>query len=281
MLDLTKIDEYSEQGTSSEDYHAAHRFQVSRLLKYFLLGFAIFFWIVGGMFLFCGYYVNKLASGYLPNVAIEPGTILSLLGVLVFAMSTSGVLGTLRENLCLLKTYRIFLLITLFLEIFCACISFAYFPEVKKLANGYLNSAIKNYWDDENIRNVVDNLQSDFECCGSLYIDDWDSNPYFSCKNVEDHRSCGVPWSCCLYEEQRNLQCGHGIRNYRSVLSKKIYTVGCLDKTFEAFREVMAVVGGMTAAFSFPLLFAILFIPSFIRQVDRQKNSYVVNEDGL
>ena len=76
--------------------------------------------------------------------------------------------------------------------------------------------SIEKYTVNPDLRNMVDLLQRELECCGSLTIDDWDSNEYFSCKNVAGYRHCGVPWSCCLRKFERNRQCGYGLRKARS-----------------------------------------------------------------
>ena len=47
-----------------------------------------------------------------------------------------------------------------------------------------MSIAIEKYTVNPDLRNMVDLLQRELECCGSLTIDDWDSNEYFSCKNV-------------------------------------------------------------------------------------------------
>jgi len=245
--------------------------KVSSRLKYFLVAFSMFFWLLGALFAAIGGYVVSQKTGYeeLSDFATDPGIILATLGCFIFVVSSFGVLGSLRENVCLLNTYKYFLLVTLVFELICGLIAFAFWPEVKKMVDRNLSLAIEKYTSNVDLRNMMDKLQRELECCGSLTIDDWDSNPYFSCKNVESYRSCGVPWSCCLRKYERNRQCGYGVRKNRVhvKMSNEIYTIGCLDKGFEFFRNNMMLVAAMAVAFTLPLVIGIFSIHIFVGQI--------------
>lgn len=245
--------------------------EISRRLKYFLLAFSMFFWLIGGLFAAVGGYVTSQKTGFdeLSDFATDPGIILAALGCLIFTISSIGVLGSLRENIFLLKTYKYFLVLTLVFELVCGLIGFAFWPEVKKMVDRNLSHAIEKYTANPDLRNMIDKLQRELECCGSLTIDDWDSNPYFSCRNIESYRSCGVPWSCCLRKYERNRQCGYGVRKNRVhvKLSNEIHTIGCLDKGFEFFRSNMMLVAGMAVGFTLPLIIGIFMTHSFVGQI--------------
>lgn len=247
---------------------------VSRSIKYFLLAFSLFFWIIGALFCAIGAYVVSQSLGYaeLSDFAMDPGIIVTLLGIIIFSISTFGVLGALRENICLLKLYKYMLLSTLVFEVFCAFVGFAFWPEVKKVIDGSITMAIEKYTINSDLRNMIDLLQRQLGCCGSLTIDDWDSNPYFSCTEKESYRWCGVPWSCCHTKYQRNRQCGYGMRKDRARfnLASEIHTIGCMDKAFEFFRSNMGVIAGLCVTFSFPLITSIFLIHIFVKQINRQ-----------
>lgn len=248
--------------------------EVSLRLKYFLLGFSMFFWLIGGLFCAIGGYVTSQKMGFeeIADFASDPGIILTALGCLIFIISSFGVLGSLRENICLLKTYKYLLLITLVLELVCALIGFAFWPEVKKMIDRNLSVAVEKYTSNVDLRNMIDNLQRNLECCGSLTIDDWDSNPYFSCQNQESYRSCGVPWSCCLKKYERNRQCGYGVRRNRVHVktANEIHTIGCLDKGVEFFHNNILLVAIMAIVFTFPLIAGIFMTHTFVGQILRQ-----------
>ena len=137
--------------------------KVSKGLKYGLLAFAMFFWLIGALFVGIGGYVVSQKTGYeeLSDFATDPGIILCCLGVLIFTISSFGVLGSLRENICLLNTYKYLLALTLLFEVFCGITGFAFWPEVKKLVDRNLARAIEKYTDNIDLRNMIDKLQVD------------------------------------------------------------------------------------------------------------------------
>ena len=74
---------------------------------------------------------------------------------------------------------------------FCGFISAAYWPEIRKYIDKEISRAIREYtdgrmhgWSDMEggEERFIDMMQRQLKCCGSLSIDDWDSNEYFSCK---------------------------------------------------------------------------------------------------
>lgn len=248
--------------------------EVSKKIKFVLIAFSMFFWFIGALFCAIGGYVISQSIGYreLSDFAMDPGVIITLLGLYVFIISSFGVLGALRENIRLLKYYKILLLAALFLEVFTAFVGFAFWPEVKKLIDKGLQVAIDNYTVNTDLRNMIDMIQRQLKCCGSLTIDDWDSNPYFSCAMKESFRSCGVPWSCCHTKFQRNRQCGYGMRRNRAHfnLGSELHIIGCLDKGFEFFRNNMGVIAALCITFTIPLIAAIFLLHVFIKQIQRQ-----------
>ncbi len=74
------------------------------------------------------------------------------------------------------------------------------------------------------------------KCCGLIGPDDWNENPYFSCRgNTDWVEACGVPYTCCSPDWLANKQCGYGVRNKTSqftdnTLFNKVYQDGCLKK---------------------------------------------------
>ena len=58
---------------------------------------------------------------------------MAALGCLIFIVSSFGVLGALRENICFLRAYKMFLLATLVFEFSAGLVGFAFWPEVKKI----------------------------------------------------------------------------------------------------------------------------------------------------
>lgn len=56
-----------------------------------------------------------------------------------------------------------------------------------------------HYREDPDQQNLIDWLQSSWECCGIDSPSDWDQNLYFNCTSsiLGSREACGVPFSCC------------------------------------------------------------------------------------
>ena len=116
-----------------DKYEVRHK--VNKKLKYGLLAFTLFFWLLGVIFCGFGGFIVSQKTGYeqLSDFATDPGIILICLGVAIFIVSSFGVLGSLRENICLLNGYKYLLGVVLAVMVFCGIAAFAFWPETKKL----------------------------------------------------------------------------------------------------------------------------------------------------
>jgi len=213
--------------------------------------------------------------GNMSGFVMTPPAILAAVGCFIFFISSIGVLGSYRENISLLRVYKYCLVTILLLGLCSGLVGFAFWPEVKKIVDQHIRIAIRDYLEDKHLRNIVDKMQRYLGCCGSLSIDDWDSNKYFICRKKGSYRSCGVPWSCCLPKHERNRQCGNRIRKdlhkrKGEPLSADIYTIGCLDKGFEYLKQNMLFIGGIAVA-STVLCLSVFFcyIDSLSKSEDR------------
>jgi hypothetical protein len=73
-------------------------------------------------------------------------------------------------------------------------------------ADSLFERFLVEYSDDDDVRTLVDTIQSDLKCCGISSPNDWELNPYFKCSSISTF-SCGVPASCCYnFPNVRNTQ---------------------------------------------------------------------------
>ena len=94
---------------------------------------------------------------------------------------------------------------------------------------------IKSYRDDLDFQNLIDLVQTEFQCCGisSESYRDWSKNEYFNC--TEDPKAnpsverCGVPFRCRTQGNEGlngdglpNIMCGFGVQEMKptDVISK-------------------------------------------------------------
>ncbi|XP_065062408.1 tetraspanin-33-like [Rhopilema esculentum] len=247
--------------------------KISRPLKYCLFAFTSFFWLIGGAFVGIGAWVVLQKKGYeeVSDFTTDPAIIIIAVGVCIFIVSFCGSVGALRENICLLTTYKICLVLVLLLELIGGILAFSFWPETKRLLNNKVQTSIKKYTSNQDLRNLIDRIQYEFKCCGSTNTDDWDWNPYYSC-GATTIQSCGVPWSCCLRKFQRNKQCGYGQRRNRLRLKmgEQLQLDTCMDVLIKFFKDNLAAVAGAAVAFSLPLLMGVILSHILINQIKDQ-----------
>jgi len=251
--------------------------KINRTLKYVLFAFTTVFWLFGGAFVGIGAWVVLQKKGYedVTDFTTDPAIIMMAVGVGIFVVSFCGSVGALRENLCLLKFYRIVLVLIILTVIIGGILAFSFWPETKILLNNKVQTAIQKYTSNQDLRNLIDRIQYEFKCCGSTNTDDWDWNPYYTC-SATTIQSCGVPWSCCLRKFQRNKQCGYGQRRNRLRLkmAEQLQLDTCMDVLIKFFKDNLGAVAGAAVAFSLPMILGIILTYFFINQIEEQMSQW-------
>jgi len=262
--------------------------------KLFLIIFNFFAWLISLAFLTIaawswyikGYY-DELVQGILQksnsgSIKVDPVLLIAALGILVFIISFVGCVGSLRENICLLKFFTGVITSLVLLQVIAGVLIILYPDFFTLKLDDFLQETIKDYRDDVDLQNIIDFTQKQFECCGGKSVDDWDANKYFACNNpiivnkieYTSVEACGVPYSCCKEVEAEkpanitdleiesqviNTQCGYGVRNRDKNELSKIYQEGCIVK-FEAFitRDMYWLIAAVG------IIFALQIIPLFL-----------------
>lgn len=220
--------------------------EVSIVQKYLLFALNFLFWVLGLVMILIGVYAKTEKSlGQIGSTLpwyMDPANLFIIIGSIVFVLAFLGCIGSLRENICLLRTFEYTIDVLLLLEIAAAVYVYIDRDRVKENVENILKETIPKYRDDSDLQSIMDWVQQTNKCCGVSGPDDWDRNAYFNCSNTKNlsGERCGVPYPCCRnYKEELNTQCGNGIRdsNKYTNLQKRqtIYEDGCLDKTFETF----------------------------------------------
>ncbi|EDO44963.1 predicted protein, partial [Nematostella vectensis] len=75
----------------------------------------------------------------------------------------------------------------------------------------------------------LDSIQKNLKCCGFKDYNDWELNPYYSCKS-NGYSRCSVPASCCKLDISGS-RCTLGVRDATktSEIGQFIHKNGCLD----------------------------------------------------
>uniref|UniRef100_A0A8D0CE23 Tetraspanin-15 n=1 Tax=Salvator merianae TaxID=96440 RepID=A0A8D0CE23_SALMN len=207
-------------------------------LVYFGLKFALSFYaglfsLIGLVILCVGIYAEAERQKHrtLEGLFLAPAVILLLLGLTMFAVSFIGMVGSLRDNRTLLKTFFWILLAIFIAELLLLFIEIIFEKQMNAVFHSSVQDGIRHYYDDLDFKNILDFVQKKFACCGGDEFRDWDVNPYHSC-NGSGPLACGVPYTCCVKKapgEVVNTLCGYKTLNKeRLELVDTIHVRGCI-----------------------------------------------------
>nr|DBA32044.1 TPA: hypothetical protein GDO54_007794 [Pyxicephalus adspersus] len=150
----------------------------------------------------------------------------------MFVVSFIGMVGSLRDNLLLLKVFFWVLLVIFIIELLLIVIELVCETQMKKFAHANILVGMKHYYDDLDFKNIMDFVQEKFSCCGGDEFRDWEVNPYHSC-NGTGPLSCGVPYTCCIVGRDsggvKNTLCGYQtLDKERLDVAHIIHVRGCI-----------------------------------------------------
>ncbi|XP_077524062.1 tetraspanin-33-like isoform X2 [Amblyomma americanum] len=230
---------------------------------------------------------SSARSSLLATLLLHLETVLMVVSGSLFITGTVGLLGALRQNICLLKAYTIVMTGIAALALFAALLVAAIpFMARSILTTHVTEDFVVHYRDKADYHQasvryplrVIDYLQKTLQCCG-MSTDgyrDWDANPYFACnKSNPSAERCSVPYSCCRAYTSNQAQesvskygtkepsgpllahsrlCGRGVLQMAERDAwQVIYLRGCADAMFQTLR-----------AHNFEILAALILLTLFI-----------------
>ncbi|XP_036433561.1 tetraspanin-33 [Colossoma macropomum] len=249
---------------------------VSPVVKYLLFFFNMIFWMISMVLMSIGVYARVIKhETAMACLTVDPSILLMVVGVLMFFITFCGCVGSLRENICLLQTFCIFLTIIFLLQLVAGVLGFVFSDKVRHKVTEMINNAIEHYRDDLDLQNLIDYGQKEFACCGGMSYKDWSTNVYFNCTEDNPSRErCSVPFSCCLISKEErviNTMCGHMMQDLdHAKASGFIHTSGCIDKLVNWIHSNLFLLGGIALGLAIPQLVGILLSQVLINQIQDQ-----------
>ncbi|KAK9395338.1 tetraspanin-15-like [Crotalus adamanteus] len=217
-----------------------------------------------GLLIFCvGIYaeVERQKHRTLQGLFLAPAVILILLGLTIFAVSFIGMVGSLRDNRMLLKTFFWVLLAIFFTELLLLLVEITFEKQMNAMFHSSIQDGIRHYYDDLDFKNILDYVQQKFSCCGGDEFSDWHVNPYHSC-NGSGPLACGVPYTCCIRKapgEVINTLCGYRTLNQeRLELVNTIYVRGCIHALSFWFKDNFEATLAIVCSLLLPQVFGLV-----------------------
>ncbi|KAK0152967.1 Tetraspanin-15 [Merluccius polli] len=244
--------------------------------------------LIGGLILAIGIYAEVERQRYktLDGMFLAPAIILIVLGLLMFIVSFIGVLGSLRDNIILLKVFTYTLAVCLILELLGGVIALVFHNKTVKLLNKNIRKGMVNYYDDLDFKNIMDFVQKKFKCCGGQEYKDWEVNMYHNCSSPGP-LSCGVPYTCCITtmpNEVANTMCGYKVVNKERLdLIDIIHIRGCTDAVFLWLSDNYKIMAGLMLGILLPQFFGLFVSWLYITRVEDAVIQYqsVSHTDGV
>ncbi|XP_030074618.1 tetraspanin-15 isoform X2 [Microcaecilia unicolor] len=225
-------------------------------LKFSIVSYCTIFWLIGASILIIGIYAESERQTYktLQGAFLAPAIVLILLGVLMFIVSFIGVLGSLRDNLYLLRMFMYTLGMCLILEVNGGVLALVFRHKTVALLNNNMQRGIRNYYEDLDFKNIMDYIQRQFKCCGGEDFTDWEKNQYHVC-SAPGPLACGVPHTCCLI-------------NKRLELVNIIHTRGCINAIIIWFLDNYTIMAAMLLGILLPQFLGVLLSLLYLTHVE-------------
>ncbi|XP_057898473.1 tetraspanin-15-like [Melospiza georgiana] len=202
-------------------------------IKFALSAYATLFSLLGLLLLALGAYAEAERQRHrtLEGIFLAPAVLLLLLGSCVFLVSFVGMVGSLRDNRALLRTFFWVLLLIFLTELLLILVEIIFESKMNEVFHSNIQEGIRHYYDDLDFKNILDFVQEKFSCCGGDEFRDWEVNQYHRC-NGSGALACGVPHSCCVRGVPGavvNTLCGYrALDKERLELLGTIHVRGCI-----------------------------------------------------
>merc|ERR1712233_70700 len=164
-------------------------------------------------------------------------------GALYFSLAIGflGCCGAAKKNKCMLNIFASIMVLLILAEIACVIVAFVYYPQVDQFMKERVAAYNENATEPDDVFNkeFVDQLQTNFECCGWETATEYDQ---------------GVPDSCCADANDTN-----------SAGECNPFDAGCEDQ----LKKGTAIIGGVAAGCVVLEIFA-LMSACVIRKQDKE-----------
>ncbi|XP_030074619.1 tetraspanin-15 isoform X3 [Microcaecilia unicolor] len=202
-------------------------------LKFSIVSYCTIFWLIGASILIIGIYAESERQTYktLQGAFLAPAIVLILLGVLMFIVSFIGVLGSLRDNLYLLRMFMYTLGMCLILEVNGGVLALVFRHKTVALLNNNMQRGIRNYYEDLDFKNIMDYIQ----------------------------RQGVVPNSMCGYKT---------LKKERLELVNIIHTRGCINAIIIWFLDNYTIMAAMLLGILLPQFLGVLLSLLYLTHVE-------------
>ncbi|CAG9095975.1 unnamed protein product [Plutella xylostella] len=238
-----------------------------RCIKYMLLCITAMFVLTSALIISVGttiYAIYFDVSYFLSDQFFSPTTFVIAIGVIMLFVSLFGCIGALKESTCLVNLFAIILSLVLVLEVAAAIAAYSLRAQVAGVVGGNLREAMPHYYDNVDVRDSFDFVQSRLSCCGvDSYLDWGDVTPKDSSTSGIIVQNITVPNSCCAesrYVDMNTAEC------------VSLYANGCLPRVIYLVYQSAGLLGTGAMTFAFIQIIGIIFSFSLAKGIRKAKS---------
>lgn len=180
---------HSQSASGQDDNSSAARGNIQPYYRYsfmdYLLKYTLFlgnltFTVLGLVILGLGMWglISKesFAQEQIGSIGTDPMLVLVTLGFLLTLLCLSGCVGALRENSFLLKLFSCVVLALIAAEVLVAIVLYSQQDQIGSYLRSGMLAAVARYQDDLDLRFIMDEIQTNLQCCGADNYRDWEIN---------------------------------------------------------------------------------------------------------
>ncbi|XP_070559266.1 CD151 antigen-like isoform X1 [Ptychodera flava] len=194
---------------------------------------------------------------------------LLICGAVICLVGFFGCCGALRESKCLLGTYFVTMLIVLILQCVLAILAWIYHDLLVWWLDDYLQRSIDyNYGFYYAHTRGWDELQRDYQCCGSKTYKDWQTSRWYLSDQTQ-HQA--VPRACCEKESDFPA-CTRG--TIKANNPDMLWQDGCLTSMIQWVQYNLEVIIGLALAVAIVEVFSLIFACCLYQRIEKEA-SYV------
>lgn len=240
-----------------------------KCIKYMLLCITAIFVLTSALIISVGttiYAIYHDVSFFLEDHFFSPATFIIVIGIMMLFISLFGCIGALKESTCLVNIFAVILSIVFVLEIAAAIAAYSLRNQVTGMLNENLRVTLPYYYENEEVEDAFDFIQSRLNCCGVDSYTDWglvtppSSDSGISVNNIT------VPNSCCA--EARSEIVG----DLEVEECVKLYANGCLPRVFYLVYQSAGLLGAGAMTIAFIQIIGIVFSFSLASSIRKAKS---------
>ena len=182
-------------------------------------------------------------------------SLLIAIGAIIFFIAFFGCCGAVRESYCMIVTFTSLLVVVFILEFSGGISGYVLRARASSIIQNKMEDSMKMYKNNTEVLNVWDNLQRDFDCCGTRNASDWVNFGHMS--------ETDIPVSCCID--------GTGVEPKNCSLTSAMVHQGCYNKFLSFVKSHAMQLGGVGLGIAFVQAMGICFSVFLARSI---RNSY-------